>query len=298
MKARGFTLILVLWVLVLLSIVAASFSSTIRVETRAGAWAAESVQIEATALAALHRTILFITAKEQEQRWQADGQPHGFAFQGYKVIIRVRNEGGKVDLNFAPREVLLKLFQQQIGTADHPALVDALIDWRDRDDEASPQGAEAEDYTAAGRSYEPSNAALISVSELSQVMGFNNTLVEKLRPFVTVYARRPKIDVSSAPLQVITALPGISREAAEQFVEQRTAKLAAGEMVDTQLLEPALKLIVKHQVSGTLNIEMLISTDSFRHREQAVVRLQLSTGQFEILSRTPLAQPESKTDKT
>lgn len=298
MKARGFTLILVLWVLVLLSIVAASFSSTIRVETRAGAWAAESVLLEATALAAMHRTILAATAKAHDQRWLADGQPHEFVFQGHRVFIRVRNEGGKVDLNYAPRELLLKLFQQQLGDADHPALVDALIDWRDHDDQVSPRGAEAQDYAAAERSYVPTNGPLGSVSELSQVMGFNNTLVEKLRPLVTVYARRPKIDVGSAPLEVIAALPGITRETAEQFVQQRDAALAEEQPVDTRLLEPALSLIVKHQISGIINIDMLLSADGFQHREQAVVRLQLSTGQFEILSRTPLARPERKTDTT
>ena len=293
MKARGFALILVIWVLVLLSLLAAGFSALVRVESEAGSWLSDQTQLQAVASAAVHRAMLGISVHDKELRWQADAKPRTFHWNGQAVQIVIRSESGKLDINYAPRLVLLGLLQQVGGNADSDALIDALIDWRDRDNQTSPHGAEAADYQAAGLRHVPSNGPLTSISELSQVMGFSGELVQTLRPFITVYARRPKIDVNSAPLQVIAALPGIDRATAEQFVLARAAAQSAEQTPDLSLLSAAKRYFDARTGSGVFNIEVSIPFEGYRHREQAVVRLQSGSGDYEILSWETLAHTDS-----
>lgn len=290
MKGRGFALVLVMWVLVLLSILAASFSSMVRVETRSGTWATESTALEAATLAAINRAVLGASALDNKQRWRADGKKHRFVVDNLRVDIILRNESGKIDLNFAPRQLLMSLISKRGAGADARSLADALIDWRDRNNEPSQFGAENQDYLAAGLKYLPSNGPLTSVDELSQVLGFKDEIVEALRPFVTVYSRNPKVDVSAAPLQVLMALPGIDYKIAQDFIAQRKIALEASEPVDTTLLDSARAYISNHPVSSVINIELQAHLDRHVHREQAVVRLQFAEGLYEILSRTKLAE--------
>lgn len=294
MKTRGFALILVLWVLVLLSIVASSFSSTVRVETRSGSWASDSTILEALAIAAINRSAMALSSPDPNLRWRTDGRVNDFRLNGRLVQIRLRNEGGKVDINFAPRAILEELFQLLAPDANPNALVDALIDWRDRDSQASPQGAEARDYLAAGFNYVPANAPLSSVDELSLVKGFNNDVIERLRSSITVYSRQPKIDISAAPVQVIAALPGISLIQAEEFVSSRDAAQEAEEVVDMTLLAVARPYIVNFPASSLVEIELEIEQDGYRHREAAVVRLQSADGNVEILARRTLADEQEE----
>lgn len=289
MKTRGFALILVLWVLVLLSILASSFSSAVRVETRSGIWATDSTTAEAMAIAAINRAVLALSHDDPNQRWRTDGEPQPFTLAGRRTVIRLRNEAGKIDINFVPREILVNFFANQVPAADPNVLADALIDWRDRDSQRSPNGAEAADYLAAGLNYVPSNSPLSSVDELSLVKGFSGSLVEQIRPWITVHARQPRIDISTAPLQVIQALPGITPDLAQSFIEKRGPALQEDQPIDTSDLRPAHRYIVDFPSSSLVNIELEMDIDGYQHREQAVVRLQSADAEFEILARQPMA---------
>lgn len=295
MRQRGFAMILVIWALVLLSLVAAGFSRMVSVETDTASWLSDQVRLQAAANAAVHRAELGVGVRDEQLRWRADGQPRIFDWDGLQTQIVIRSENGKVDLNYAPREMLQRLIQHLGGNVDGSALADALIDWRDRDSNVSDQGAEALDYLSAGRSYVPANGPLTSVAELSQVMGFDAALVDTLRPFVTVYARRPKVEVHTAPAEVIAALPGVDELQARQFIEQRDIALAEDRPLDFTPLTQAQRYFDTRPGGGLFNIEVAVVLDGYRHREQAVVRLQSASGEFEVLSWETLAHDEADT---
>jgi len=72
----------------------------------------------------------------------------------------------RIHLNTANEAMLLSL------PGMTPELVDALLDWRDRDDNPRPQGAEQDYYSQLERPYQIKNGPFTSVEELLLVRGF------------------------------------------------------------------------------------------------------------------------------
>ncbi len=75
------------------------------------------------------------------------------------------DEGAKLNLNTASLEMLLEL----PGMTEQFAA--AIVDWRDEDDEASENGAEADAYALLNPSYECKNAPFETIFELRLVYG-------------------------------------------------------------------------------------------------------------------------------
>jgi type II secretory pathway component PulK len=76
------------------------------------------------------------------------------------------DEAGKLDINRAGQDALSRLPGM---TAD---LADAIVDWRDVDDDASPGGAESGYYLALAKPYSTKNEPFESLEELLMVKGF------------------------------------------------------------------------------------------------------------------------------
>ncbi len=104
-------------------------------------------------------------------------------------------------------------------------LCDAVADWIDDNDIPKPGGAENQWYLARKPSFPAKNARLGSFEELALVKGFTADIMEKIRPFVTVYAENSvaaPININTAPKDLLTALDErISDSVAEQIVEFR-----------------------------------------------------------------------------
>ncbi len=111
------------------------------------------------------------------------------------------------------------------GVADSDALdlVAALLDWLDADDSPRlPGGAESSWYGARTPPLRPANAPLAAVSELLQVRGFTPQLVARLTPLVAALPAGTKVNVNTAPPEVLAAaVPGLSLDAARVLVVQR-----------------------------------------------------------------------------
>jgi general secretion pathway protein K len=90
-----------------------------------------------------------------------------------------------------------------------PEITDALIDWIDADSVVTgSEGAEEEYYKPLG--YHCKNGPLDSVNELLLVKGFNTELVidKSLKDYVTVAPTDGKVNVNTAPLEVLKAVVG------------------------------------------------------------------------------------------
>ena len=128
--------------------------------------------------------------------------------------VELEAAGTRLDLNNASEEMVINLLSA-IGLGDQaPAMADALMDWRDADDEPLPSGAESPWYQNAGRAL-PRNGPLADVAELRRVRGF-----ETVRGLDSVVAVEPgRVSLATAPVSVLLAVPGITRETAEKIVE-------------------------------------------------------------------------------
>jgi len=111
-----------------------------------------------------------------------------------------------------------------VGDGDALNLTSALLDWLDADDTPRlPGGAESSWYEAQTPARRPANGPLLAVSELTQVRGFTPDLVARLSPFVAALPADSKINVNTAPAEVLAAaVPGLSLDAARLLIVQRS----------------------------------------------------------------------------
>lgn len=288
----GFALVLVLWALVLLTTIGVSFGFAVRVETGSGTALADQVQAEAIATAGVRRAILGLIAEDNELRWKSDGRTYKIVWPDADLHVTIRAESGKIDLNAASPQLLIGLFENLFSEADAEALTGAVVDWRDRDDRLSENGAEVEEYEAAGRSG-PANARFTSVAELSQVMGFNGAMTEIATPYLTVYSKQPRVNVLSAGVGVLAAIPDISYEMAEQFVIQREADLAAEQTPDVTAFKASRRFVATRQTASVVEIKAnAVLSGGASATVEAVINTRAGDQAYETLNwRTPMPPP-------
>ena len=288
-RADGFALILVIWALVLLATVASGFAAAVRHETRSAGDLASLARSEAIAAAAVRLAALALASTDPDIRWQADAQLREIPWPDARVGVRVRSENARIDLNRAPRELLVGLFAHRLPQADPEQLADAVIDWRDANDDPEPHGAEELAYRRAGYGYAPPNQPFHSVNELSQVIGFSDDGVRTLVPYLTVHSRWARISVASAEADVLMAIPGLEPTDVEAFIAQRDAALATGEPIDFGPLGGAQKYIETGGRSKTYALEIIVRLeDGTPRQERVVIQLDPRRG-FNTLARDMLA---------
>jgi general secretion pathway protein K len=139
--------------------------------------------------------------------------------EGYEVELI--SEGGRFNINaILQREdtiLLRSLFIDwglDLDTAQ--ALVDALGDWVDADDETRLNGAERDWYEARGRSNQPFNRPFFDINEMRLVRDMD--LIEALRPdwreWFTIWSSG-LLDINEARAELISAAAEVSVEQAD-----------------------------------------------------------------------------------
>jgi general secretion pathway protein K len=279
---NGYALVLILWVLVLLTTMAMAFSASVRTDTRAAISLSEQVRLRAAADAAIARAIQRLGEPGAAEEVAA-GASYEMPWPDANLRVTMASESAKLDINYAPRPLLMGLFQVVLPDAPAEDLADAVQDWRDRDERRSPQGAEAEDYRMAGRRHLPTNKPFRSIQELAHVMGFEAERAAKLAPYITVFARRPRIDPYSADAVVLSAVPNIDRDLAEQFVAYREAQRGLGEAVRLDMLARGSRHLERRPRLSAVNIRALARSEGGRSLvREAVIRLR-GRGRYQLL---------------
>lgn len=200
---------MVLWVLVLIALIAASFAHISRTEVNLARNLVESGRAEALAEAGVYRAILGLSG-ETGRTWRADGTVYAWLYGGGEIRVAIEDEGGKIDLNNAGEGVLRALFTTldldilDIGDAD--ALTDALLDFRDPDDLTRVNGAEDLDYAAAGLEHDAKDGPFELTEELQQVYGMRPEIYEQVAPALTVHSRLRRPFAPTAPPEALAAL--------------------------------------------------------------------------------------------
>jgi general secretion pathway protein K len=250
---QGIALIVVIWALVLLSIIAANISVDASTSTRIARNIDESAVAQAAADAGIQRAILDLetsTTTAGAAGFRSDGTVYAWRFSNSTVLISIKDEASKIDLNKAPEALFAALFES-IGVDPDQAesLADAIADFRDADDLKHLKGAEKAEYRAAGLEWDPKNAPFQTIEELQQVLGMTAEIYDRVAPDLSVFALTstlPATDderlmriISQAgfePPPVATSPRSIFRIRAEAktdnggvFTRQAIVQLSAGE---------------------------------------------------------------------
>jgi len=224
-QQRGVAFILVLWLLALLAILLGSFTLLARSDSLQSRHHYDSTRARYAAEAGIAQAVHALAQPDPLLRWLPDGRPYTPVYHDAELKISIVDESGKLDINAADVSTLATFFEGQgldLQAAD--ALAAAIIDWRDPDELITPNGAEFEDYEAAGLDYGPTNLPFVVIAELQQVLGMDYALYSRVEPYITVFSGQamPNLAFAQPPvLQVF--LPGMDPEFVRQLIEQRFA---------------------------------------------------------------------------
>lgn len=282
-KEQGSTLIIVVWFIAIIGIIAtflfyrseAEWASVVDFENQR-----KYVQ---TAEAVLHQYLGLLVKDDTEwdspeDPWYAKGRVD-LVQDGYKVILIIEDEGSKLNLNIVSEKGLQRIFQMAVEkgnmTPASPTVsltpteglpsgnletnlensLDPLLDWRDRDSETRPEGAEISYYQTLNPSYKPRDGYLSSVEELKQIKN-GNRLYELLAPNVTVFGKINPNTISGETFCNLLHSSGDFSDSwldtvKDQFDNFRIAKNRF-ERPETLLQLPAVNLLTLDKIKGLL----------------------------------------------
>ncbi len=232
---RGIALVLVLWVLLLLTIITASFSLMARMDRLEANTLLSGTQARLSAEAAINLAVLSLRDPQDETRMMADGRVYQTEIDGILIEVSAIDERGKLDINAANELTLANLFTGHgMGLDEAEILAAAVLDWRDEDELERVNGAEQDAYFAAGLEIGPANRPFMMTEELLQVIGMQYELFRRLEPGITVFSRGGEPNPAFAPVEALMALPDITYEEAVNFVQERNSQ-QPGESLGTEL---------------------------------------------------------------
>lgn len=255
-KQNGMALVIVLWMLALLTLLAAGYSRMMRTETMLISQHVQLAEARAMAEAGVWLAIQDLLAMEVDRKWLSDGREYTFSWYEGGISLQLQDEAGRIDLNTARAELLHGLLQDSgIDEAEAIGLLQAIMDWRDRDNLPRTAGAEDKDYRLAGRNYGAKDGPFNSVEELRQVLGMNDSIFAAVEPALTVYSHQPGINPVVAPREALLAIPGIDDTAIEAYLAAKASSGTAEELftgsTDNRFLSPIRDQVIRVHSTGT-----------------------------------------------
>ena len=206
-RQRGIALVVVLWLLVLLTVIAASHSLAVRTETRLASNQVEASKTRGLAEAGAYHAIMELLVRDEALRWPVNGSVNHIRFEDGEVAISIRDARGLIDINKIQGAVLdTVLAGAGLEQTQRQALVDATLDWRDTDSLKRINGAEDDDYRRAGLKWAARDGVFSSVEEFRYVLGMTNPLYERLAPYLTVHSGQANIKLDAAPPWLVNVL--------------------------------------------------------------------------------------------
>jgi len=137
------------------------------------------------------------------------------------TLYGAMDESSKIDINNAPREVLITLLER-IGKVEAEEAIDiagAILDWRDQDVAVSTGGAEDGYYQGLSSSYDCKDSKFQIPEELLLVKGMTPEIFSEIKGVITVYGTE-KVNINTASFNCLYAL-GLNSSLCEQIIKFR-----------------------------------------------------------------------------
>jgi general secretion pathway protein K len=253
---RGVALIVVLWIFIFLFVVAFEFSAAVREEATAAHRYRDETEGYYLALAGFQKGLYEFLNQPTQRAAQPDPKASDL-FDGHwreeplgagGFRVRLVDEAGKINVNRVDEGTLRRVFVT-LGVEEPRinVLVDSIMDWRDPDELHRANGAENDYYRSLTPPYTAKNGPLDSLEELLWIRGVSTELFfgqdadggkgsdsgrrVGLREVFTVDSPSDRVNLRTAPAEIIHVLMGIPLEKCRSFVEERK-KLSEKTMAD------------------------------------------------------------------
>ncbi len=228
-SCSGVALVIVIWVLSLLTLMAASFALTMRRETAVVVSMSDQAVIQTLAQSGVSMAQKMMLYTDKNKQWHDDGSLYQFTLQNAAIRVKILSEAGKFGLNKVDSVTLAQIIAQtDLNQAAQQALVSAILDWRDADDMVRINGAEKDEYKAAGLSYGPANQPFRSMQELQQVLGMTSMVYRQLKKLFSLYNTQGKVNLAVADKAVLSIVTGLDGKIIDDYLRQRAENYRQG----------------------------------------------------------------------
>ncbi|HEY1505069.1 MAG TPA: hypothetical protein VGF92_12260 [Stellaceae bacterium] len=215
-----------IWVLALLALLGAEVAADSHSAALVSRNRRDLAQLRASADAGVTLAVMGLLDPVIAARWQADGRVYDRRYADQPLSLTVMDEGGKIDLNAASKELIAGLLNEFGVDRDRQALiVQAILDRRAQFAVAAPAPALPEN---TGRLFGQSHVinigklAFADVSELRLLPGMSRPLYARLEPELTVYSQNPTVNPMTASRSVLLAIPGAGSGDADAVIASRS----------------------------------------------------------------------------
>ena len=271
-RQNGLALVLVLWVLSLLTIMAGSFALGMRRETSIIEGIKNNARAMAVAESGIAMAEMMLLNPDQNKRWRADGSIYEINSADAKVRVRMLSETGKIDINNADQTLLQGLMSYApVDEEQQIRLVNAILDWRDKDDLIHLNGAEKKEYKDAGLSYQPRNGPFQTVEELQMILGMDKSVFLWLEPLVSVYSGQQQVTVQLADKEVLQVIPGLDKSMVASYVASRLESA-----INDLPVPPFPSSSGQNNATGQNNVLTLVSEALLNDESSAVISVVIS----------------------
>lgn len=202
-QENGFVILLVMWVLVLLIALGTEFAFSMRTEINTTRNYKEDVESYYLAKAGINLAMAEILQEAKYHSWTKKegyiiGKPlsegieddleieeiepvnrKNIALGNGNFTYTIQDENGKINLNTASREIIIKALKAnglEFGT-QRDTIADAILDWIDKDDNHRVNGAENDYYQAQSPPYDAKNGPFDSLHELLLIRGMTEQIL-------------------------------------------------------------------------------------------------------------------------
>lgn len=189
---------------------------------------------------------------EKEPLWNLTGKPNHFTMEDTEITVTIEPESARININSFSKDSLKEILLG-VGLTEERAdiVIDCFLDWQDGDNLHRMMGAENDYYQKLDPPYQPANSKVEVLEELLMIKGIDKRLFygEEALPTVadfvsvkedegkeihlrgglssiftifTAYGnRRSKVNLNSAPRDVLMSLPQMDEEAVQAIIDAR-----------------------------------------------------------------------------
>lgn len=285
---RGSILIAVLWSLFFLAALALVINVSITPQLGLAAKLRDRVILRYLAKAGVASAIIEIRADETEnydalnESWSYNEEAfkeisltdEGYCSLEYLLLSEEDEEGEKryglideerkININKAPAGVLKEFLEvvAKLAFQDAADIADAIVDWRDEDDEPSESGAESSYYESLENGYMCKNAPFEVLEELRLVRGVTQVIFDKIKDRITVYGRG-FVNINTADALVLEGL-GLSSDLVAKIISLRSGNDGQEATEDDKAFEDVGSII------ATLSSQSGLSPAESKQLEEAM----------------------------